>query len=168
MTVEFELWARDATPRLLRAAYLLTGNQHTAEDLVQIALERTAMSWRRIATSPDSYARQTLYRSHVSTWRRKRIREVLHASPPEAADRDDSSTTDLRVTLQGALLRLSTGQRAVLVLRFYADLSEVDAAAVLGCSVGTVKSQTHKAMAALRRTSPELANLVGGRQPSDA
>jgi RNA polymerase sigma-70 factor (sigma-E family) len=146
---------------------LLTGRQESAEDLTQDALLRVATSWGRIRDYPDAYARQVLYRLQVSRWRRRRPAETL-AAAPERATFDVTGQVDVRVTLGKALDRLTPAQRAVLVLRFYEDLSEAEAAAVLECSIGTVKSQTHKALAALRRGSPELAELVGERLPADA
>ena len=167
MDAAFEEWARARTPALLRAGYLLTGHQHSAEDLTQATLERVAGAWRRI-DDPDAYARQVMYRVQVSWWRRRRVPETITDSVPETGQVDETASADLRVSLAGALRRLTSGQRAILVLRFYEDLSEGEAAAALGCSVGNVKSQTHRALAALRRSAPELAELVGRRLPSDA
>lgn len=167
MEAGFEEWARARTPALLRAAFLLTGRQESAEDLTQDALLRVATAWGRIRHHPDAYARQVLYRLQVSRWRKRRLLETLTAVPDHGGS-DATSEVDVRVTLATALVRLTHAQRAVLVLRFYEDLSETETAAVLDCSVGTVKSQTHKALAALRRSSPELAELVGERLPADA
>jgi RNA polymerase sigma-70 factor (sigma-E family) len=163
----FEEWARARTPALLRAAFLLTGRQESAEDLTQDALLRVATAWGRIRDYPDAYARQVLYRLQVSRWRLRRPVETLVAAP-EHAGFDATGQVDVRVTLGKALGRLTPAQRAVLVLRYYEDLSEIETAAVLDCAVGTVKSQTHKALAALRRSSPELSELVGERLPADA
>jgi RNA polymerase sigma-70 factor (sigma-E family) len=163
----FEEWARARTPALLRRAYLLTGQQQSAEDLVQSTLERVATAWRRIDDA-DAYARQVMYRLQVSWWRRRRVRERLTDSPIDHGRADETAVVDIRLALADALRRLTSAQRCVLVLRFYEDLSEAETATALECSVGNVKSQTHKALAALRRAAPELAELVGRRLPADA
>jgi len=158
----FEQFVRSRTPQLLRTAYLLTGDQHNAEDLVQAALERTAGAWWRVRhhASAEAYVRQIMYRLQVSRWRSRRLQERLDAEPPESAQADPYSAIDLRLSLQQALSRLTAHQRAVLVLRFYDDLSVHQTANMLGCSNGTVKSQTHLALRRLRETAPELAALV--------
>jgi RNA polymerase sigma-70 factor (sigma-E family) len=151
----------------LRAAYVLTGQQQCAEDLVQSALERVAMSWRRIESQPDAYARQVLYRLEIRRWRRRRVREDLTADPPEKGSRDEVSEIETRLVFAAALRRLTASQRCVLILRFYEDLTEAEAAGVLKCSVGTIKSQTHKALQALRKDSPEVAYLAGRKLHTD-
>lgn len=166
MDADFEEWARGRTPALLRAAYLLTGQQQNAEDLTQETLARVASAWRRIRDYPDAYASQVMYRLQVSRWRRRRVSETLSPTP-EPGGGDESGHVDLRLCLAAALRRLTPAQRSVLVLRFFEDRSEAETAAVLDCSVGTVKSQTHKALAALRRLAPELIEMVGGRWPTD-
>jgi RNA polymerase sigma-70 factor (sigma-E family) len=165
---DFEDWARARTPSLLRAAYLLTGSQQAAEDLVQGALEKVAIAWRRIDGYPEAYARQVLYRLHLRSWRRRRVVEIITSSTPERGAGDQTAAVDLRVTVETALRLLTPAQRAVLVLRYYEDLSETDTAALLRCSIGTVKSQSHKALQSLRQKAPELAELVGRRLPTDA
>ncbi|NUR71960.1 MAG: SigE family RNA polymerase sigma factor [Hamadaea sp.] len=164
---EFDAFVRARKPALLRAAYLLTGDQHLAEDLVQTALARTHGSWNRLNDSgnAEAYTRKVMYHLQVSWWRRRRVAEVL---PGELPDRqrskiaEDSGQITLRITLRAALLRLTAKQRAVLVLRFFEDRSEVEAADALGVSVGTVKSQTSKALARLREIAPELEGLMIG------
>ena len=160
---EFEEFVRVRTPALLRTAYLLTGDQHAAEDLVQAALERTAARWRRIDRSggPEAYVRTVMYRLQVDRWRRRRrVVEAVTDAPPETAGGDDYRAADLRLALRTALARLTPKQRAVLVLRFYDDLGEARTAEVLGCAPGTVKSQTSLALRRLRESSPELADLL--------
>ena len=161
---EFEEFVRTRTAGLLRAAYLLTGDQHAAEDLVQTAFERTAARWRRIERDggADAYVRTVLYRLQVDRWRRRKVGERLTDAPPERPAGDAYAGADTRLALRTALGRLTPRQRAVLVLRFYEDRSEAQAAEVLGCSLGTVKSQTHLALRRLREGSPELADLVEG------
>jgi RNA polymerase sigma-70 factor (sigma-E family) len=162
----FEEWARARTPALLRAAYLLAGGQQNAEDLTQGVLVKLAAAWWRV-DDPDAYARRVLHRLQVSRWRRRSLTEMLVDAIPERGRPDPTGDVDVRIVLADALRRLTVPQRSVLVLRYYEDLSEAETAVVLGCSVGTVKSQTHKALAALRRVAPELADL-GGRLPTDA
>jgi RNA polymerase sigma-70 factor (sigma-E family) len=146
-------------PALLRTAYLLTGDRQLAEDLVQTSLASTARHWPRVRSgSPEAYVRQAMVRENVSRWRRRKVAEVVMERVPEqVADvRDD---LDQRLVLDAALQQLTPRQRAVLVLRFYDDLTEQQAAHALGCSVGTVKSQVHRALGRLRGLAPELAEL---------
>ena len=164
MTGDLEEFVRTRTPALLRSAFLLTGNQHAAEDLVQAALERTAVHWRRLdrRDNADAYVRTVMYRLQVDRWRRRgRVAEDVTDALPERPDEDAYAGADTRVSLRAALARLTPKQRAVLVLRFYDDLSEARTAEVLGCSPGTVKSQTHVALRRLREVAPELAHLIG-------
>ncbi len=147
---------------LARTAYLLTGDHHLAEDLLQTALMQTARHWERIHGSPEAYARRILYHQNISWWRRKRWQESPlfdHDAPAPAAD------TDLRMTLEDALRRLTVRQRTILVLRYFEDLTEVQTAAELGISVGAVKSMTRQALGRLRTLAPELAELIGSSDP---
>ncbi|MEV0560868.1 SigE family RNA polymerase sigma factor [Dactylosporangium sp. NPDC050588] len=149
--------------RLSRVAYLLTGEHHAAEDLVQVTLIKVARHWRRVVQggTPDAYVRRALYHEHVSSWRSRRGREVLAADPPERdIGRDESADAVRRIVLRDALARLAPGHRAVIVLRYFEDLSEAETADTLGCSVGSVKSQTHHALARLRVVAPELVELI--------
>ncbi|SCG55806.1 SigE family RNA polymerase sigma factor [Micromonospora humi] len=146
--------------RLLRAAYLVCGNRHQAEDLLQDALLKLALRWPTVRDGdPAAYVRAILYRDAVSWWRRRR-RERLSAHPPEraGADADDA----LRLTVRAALDRLPPRQRAVLVLRYFEDLTEVATAEALGVTVGTVKSQCHAALRRLREVAPDLDDTDGG------
>jgi RNA polymerase sigma-70 factor (sigma-E family) len=166
---EFESFVRARTPALLRSAYLLTGDEHLAEDLVQSALARTHRSWRRLRRTgnAEAYTRRTMYHLQVSWWRRRRVAEVLTGEPAgylsadngRAAGTGNSGAVALRLLLRDALARLTARQRAVLILRYFEDLSESQAAELLGISVGTVKSQTSKALARLRARAPELGDL---------
>jgi RNA polymerase sigma-70 factor (sigma-E family) len=144
-------------------AYLLTGDRHAAEDLVQATLIRVAARWARVsaAGNPDAYVRRTMYSQHVSMWRRRWRGTVLRAEPPERPAPDNTSALAGAIVVRQALARLAPRQRAVLILRYFEDLTEVQAADVLGCSVSTVKSQTRAALAKLRATAPELAELAG-------
>lgn len=158
----FEAYARARTAALSRIAYLLTGDHHLAEDLVQQTFLRVAGRWRRVVAGgdPDPYVRRVLYHQHISWWRRtRRITRVPLAGTdrpvPDAADR-----VAVTVAVQGALARLGPRQRAALVLRYFEDLSEAQTAEVLGCRVGTVKSQVRDGLARLRVLAPELAELM--------
>jgi RNA polymerase sigma-70 factor (sigma-E family) len=146
---------------LLRTAYLLTGDRQLAEDLVQAALEKVYPRWGtiRVAAAAEAYVRQVMYREQVSLWRRRRVPEVLTLAVPEprrAGDDGHERVAD-RMVLRQALLQLGRRQRAVVVLRYFEDLTEQQVADVLGISVGTVKSQSHKALAHLRTTCGDLA-----------
>ncbi|MGN9811998.1 SigE family RNA polymerase sigma factor [Micromonospora sp. BQ11] len=144
---EFDSFVRTRTPALLRSAYLLTGDQYLAEDLVQSALARTHRSWDRLHHSgnAEAYTRKTMYHLQVSWWRRRRVAESMPGDMPEPrggdSTPDHAHLTTLRITLQAALLKLSAKQRAVLVLRFFEDRTEAEAADLLGVTVGTVKNR---------------------------
>jgi RNA polymerase sigma-70 factor (sigma-E family) len=162
---DFQDFVRARTPALLRTAFLLTGDQGLAEDLVQNALAKTGVAWNRIerSESADAYVRRVMYHQQVSWWRRRKVAELLTDLPPERSSRDDvGDQATTRIAVQAALLRLTPSQRAVLVLRYFEDQSESVVADLLGCSIGNVKSQTHKALTRLRSVAPELADF----QPS--
>lgn len=154
----FEDFVAARRPGLVRTAYLLTGSQHDAEDLVQTALLKVVPKWSRIADRPEPYVRQVLAREHINRWRRRRWREVFPEHPPDpaAAEADHADREDLRV----ALMALSPRQRAVLVLRYYEDLTERETAAQLGISVGSVKSYAREALLRLRQVVPEAADVI--------
>ncbi|MFC5175257.1 SigE family RNA polymerase sigma factor [Nocardioides taihuensis] len=124
----------------------MTGNHHDAEDLVQSAPIKVVPTWGRIKDHPESYVRQVLARESVNRWRGRRWREVTSDAVPETAHHD---STD-RVALLEDLRRLSPRQRAVLVLRYFDDLTEADTASALGISEGTVKSHARAALTRLR------------------
>ncbi|MER6579483.1 SigE family RNA polymerase sigma factor [Nonomuraea sp. NPDC001023] len=148
--------------RLIRLAYLLTGDQHAAEDLLQTALARTAGHWRRIRDSPEAYVRKVMYHEQVGRWRSPRwSRERLVLEPPERAADDRTDEVETRLTLAKALRVLPARKRAVLVLRYYEDLPESEVAAIMGCSVGTVRSQTHQAIVRLRELISDTVTLEG-------
>ncbi|QFY12747.1 SigE family RNA polymerase sigma factor [Nonomuraea phyllanthi] len=143
---------------LMRLAYLLTGDVHLAEDLLQSVLVRMIGRWPKLRhiDNLDAYARRTMVNQHISWRRRRGSGEVPSAEPPDRGHSPEDSAV-LRIVLRQALMLLTPKQRAVLVLRFYEDRTERDVADLLGCSVGTVKSQTHHALARLRALAPELA-----------
>ncbi|GAA4741351.1 SigE family RNA polymerase sigma factor [Nocardioides endophyticus] len=155
---DFEAWVHARGGALARTAYLLTGDVHLAEDLVQDTLARVAQHWRRIARSgtTDAYARKVMHHLAIDRWRRRSVRppEVVTDSHPEIGS--TGPDVERRLVLREALARLTPRQRAVLSLRFYEDLTEVQAAAVLGCSPNTVKSQTRAALDRLRALAPDL------------
>jgi RNA polymerase sigma-70 factor (sigma-E family) len=161
LATEFDSFVRSRTPALLRAAYLLTGDQHLAEDLVQSALARIHRRWAHLhhEGNAEAYTRKTMYHLYVSWWRRRNVAESMPGDLPEPrrGGHDHAEMTSTRITLRRALLRLTPKQRAVLVLRFFEDRSEAETAELLGITVGTVKSQTAKALARLRAVAPELA-----------
>ena len=146
--------ARSST--LLRTAYLLTGNRADAEDLLQTALAKTYLAWDRIREreAVDGYVRRVMVNTQTSWWRRRKVDEHPTGDLPERpAGRDQSADLDLHDALWTALSELPKRQRAMVVLRYYEDLSEAETARVLGVSVGTVKSTTSRALAKLRDTS---------------
>ncbi len=143
---------------LVRAATLISGDAHLAQDLVQDALVKLALHWHRVGPGqPERYVRRILYRDLVS-WRRRWRREAL-GDPPGVATADRTMQVDDRLELRAALARLTTKQRAVLILRFYEDLSVEQTADLLGVTTGTVKSQTHAALTALRAAHPAAVAL---------
>lgn len=152
----FARFVAERSGSLMRLAYVLAGDQHGAEDLLQSALARTAARWRHVRDSPEAYVRRAMYNEQINRWRR-RGRESAVAVPPETGVGDRSDEVDLRLALERALLALPPRKRAVLVLRYFEDLPEAQVAEILGCSVGTVRSQAHKAITRLRETVPELA-----------
>ncbi|WP_243709540.1 SigE family RNA polymerase sigma factor [Micromonospora sp. 15K316] len=150
---EFREFVAARSAALLRTAYLLAGDWATAEDLLQTALTKTYLAWRRLGgiEAVEPYARRVLVNTSTSWWRRRwhgeRPTEVL----PEQAGADEIQRQLDRDLLWRHLRALPNRQRAVLVLRFYEDMSEAQTAALLGISAGTVKSQTARALATLRR-----------------
>lgn len=160
----FREFVRERSPSLSRHAYLLTGDHQLAEDLLQSALAGTYRHWRRVRdNNPDAYVRQAMYHQQISWWRRRRVAERLEVEPPDRAAADPAEQTTLRLTMAEALARLTPKQRAVLVLRFYEDLTEAQAADVLGCRIGTVKRHGHDALRRLREMAPELlADVIDG------
>ncbi|WP_067174763.1 SigE family RNA polymerase sigma factor [Microtetraspora niveoalba] len=144
---------------LLRTAVLVCGaSPHDAEDLVQSALEKVYRHWPRIRhDNPEAYARRVVVNAAISRARRRRvIQEITFASPPETPV--ESPDPGLRELLLGELGRLPARMRAVLVLRYWEDMSEAETAASLDCSVGTVKSQAARGLARIRA---RLATLEG-------
>jgi RNA polymerase sigma-70 factor (sigma-E family) len=160
---DFEEYMTARQPSLLRTAYLLTGDRHAAEDLVQTALAKLYLSWDKVQRREhiDGYVRRILVNEHNSLWRRAwKRKEVATDEVPDRVGVADSPDHGERSALWEFVQTLPRKQRAVVVLRYYEDLSEAEIAATLGISVGTVKSQSSRALAALRErvhTQPILA-----------
>jgi RNA polymerase sigma-70 factor (sigma-E family) len=156
----FTVWALARVSRLHRTAYLLCGDWHAAEDLVQDALARAALHWRRIegTDSPDAYVRKILLNEARKRWRPRRAKERPSLETNQRSIDDGSSERAARAELMQALSGLPPRQRAAVVLRYFEQLSEAETAAALGCSVGTIKSSTHRALATLRHTLTSEAN----------
>jgi RNA polymerase sigma-70 factor (sigma-E family) len=143
--VSFEQFVTARRAALLRTAYLLAGHPDDAEDLLQVALAKAYPHWRRIADRPEPYVRRIMARESVDRWR-----ETLIAAPVEPQTADETDAHDRRLQLATALQSLSPRQRAVVVLRYFDDLTERETAQLLGISVGTVKSHARDALARLR------------------
>jgi RNA polymerase sigma-70 factor (sigma-E family) len=151
---------------LSRAAYLLTGDHQAAEDLVQETYVVLVRRWQKSGTlDPEAYVRRILYSRFVDGWRRRRLLELPRASLPDATGGDDVGAATDRLTLSASLARLTPRQRAVLVLRFYEDLTETQAAAALDVSPNTVKSQTRVALQRLRELAPDAVAAFEGVEP---
>jgi RNA polymerase sigma-70 factor (sigma-E family) len=150
---EFVEFAKASSGRLQRAAYLLTGDAHQAEEAAQAALVRVYASWGRVRhKDPYAYARTVLANLVTDQWRRP-MREYATETMPEApVPRDVADEVTKRRWLVGALRALSPRERAVIVLRHFFDASEADVARELNLSMGTVKSLNSRALAKLRIT----------------
>ncbi|UYM06777.1 SigE family RNA polymerase sigma factor [Solicola gregarius] len=150
---EFDAFVLGAWPRLFRTAYALSGNRHDAEDMLQNAFARAYANWRRVrrADSPEAYVHRIVANETVTAWRR-RWRQVERSTeaPPDTASPGHAEAVSERTAIWEAIRALPPRQRAVVVLRYYEDLSEKDIAAVLGIAPGTVKSQASHAMKTLR------------------
>ena len=153
---DLELFLAERGQPLLRTAILLTGSKEAGEDLLQAALERLLRHWRTIEGSPEGYLRRTLYHLATDGWRRQRAwRRRLTLLQPTAngAAEDGTAEVDLRDALVRLLMQLPPRQRSAIVARYWEQLSEAEAAEVLGCSVGTVKSATSRGLRRLRELS---------------
>jgi RNA polymerase sigma-70 factor, ECF subfamily len=151
--VQFREFVAARSAALLRTAYLLAGDWATAEDLLQTSLTKTYIAWRRLGQieAAEPYARRVLINTATSWWRRRWHGERPTAVLPERSIPDRVDERAERDAMWRHVQALPSRQRAVLVLRFYEDLSEMDTARLLGVSVGTVKSQCSRALAVLRR-----------------
>ena len=149
---------------LSRAAYLLTGDHQAAEDLVQDTYVVLVRRWQKHgAVDPEAYVRRIMYTRFVDGWRRRRrLLELPWASPPDAPRGDETDASTDRLTLEEALGHLTQRQRAVVVLRFYEDLTEVQTAAALDLSPSTVKSHSRAALQRLRELAPDAVATFEG------
>src|SRR5262249_13336120 len=149
---QFEEFMTSRWPGLVRLAFGLTGDRWLAEDLAQTALATAYASWWRVsrADDPDAYVRRILINASKSRLRRRRVSEQPAATAREAAVPDLTASVDERSALLGALQELPPRQRAVVVLRYWEDLTDAQTAELLGCSASTVRSQAARALAKLR------------------
>ncbi len=162
---EFTEFMHGRWSRLVRLGYGLTGDLGLAEDLAQTALAKAFASWPRVrrAGDPDAYVRRIMVNANSSRFRKRRVHEHFMDTVPDifpepgtAGVADMTRRQDDRSALMAALMGLPQGQRAVVVLRYWMDMTETEVAVTLGCSVGNVKSQASRALAKLR-LSPDLA-----------
>jgi RNA polymerase sigma-70 factor (sigma-E family) len=164
---EFTEFMHARWSRLVRLGYGLTGDLGLAEDLAQTALAKAFASWQRVrrAGDPDAYVRRIMVNANSSRFRKRRVHERLMDALPDAlpqpATADATCRHDDRSALIAALMDLPQGQRAVVVLRYWMDMTETEVATTLGCSVGNVKSQASRALAKLRLSS----DLAEGKLP---
>lgn len=163
----FTSYVRARGPVLLRTARSLTANPCDAEDLLQTALTKTYLAWERIQDhrALDGYVRKALLNTRTSQWRKRRVEEFVCDELPEPEPQqgpDPAEAQAVRDALWQAVLKLPARQRAMVVLRFYEDLSEAQTAAVLGVSVGTVKSAVSRALAKLREDRQLATDVLGG------
>jgi RNA polymerase sigma-70 factor (sigma-E family) len=158
----FRAFVEARSPALLRSGWLLTGDWPSAEDLVQTALAAAWPRWGTLNQAPEPYVRKIMVNTFLR-WRQRRWNgEIATAKLPELkAYGDVFAQVDSRAALTAALDRLPARQRAVVVLRYFADLTEVQTAQAMDCSVGTVKAHAAKALARLR-DAPGLAELMTG------
>ncbi len=151
---EFEVFALARTPQLYRSAWLLCGDRHQAEDLVQETLAKVYVRWRRPLSSridnPAAYAQTTLTRTFLSGRRRRSSTETPYADLPDQPVADTSAASDVRLALRAALADLAPADRVVLVLRYLEDLSVDEVADRMGVSPGAVRSRSLRALARVR------------------
>jgi RNA polymerase sigma-70 factor (sigma-E family) len=157
----FRAFVEENGATLLHAARLLTGDHHRGEDLVQTALTKVYLKWGRIDT-PMPYARRALVNAHIDQTRRRWWGERPSDELPEPVEPSaEENSSDLRDQLRRLLASLSPRERAVVVMRYYCDLSEEDTARTLGMPVGTVKSSCSRALARLRVEATSAAGGAG-------
>jgi RNA polymerase sigma-70 factor (sigma-E family) len=161
--VEFEEFVLARSPALLRTAYLLVRDMQLAEDLLQTSLTKAWFAWKRVNGDPEPYVRRILVTTSVSWWRQRWTHETPTAVIPERAMPVGSEWPKHGDEVWDALGRLPRRQRAVVVLRYVEDRTEAETAELLGCSLGTVKSQCFKALAKLRLDSGLAIEARGGR-----
>jgi RNA polymerase sigma-70 factor (sigma-E family) len=158
---DFTAYLEARQPRLLRIAYLLTGDPHQAEDLLQTSLAKLYLAWDSVRDRDhvDAYVRRIMVNENNSLWRRPwRRREVPTDDVPDRAPVHDRPDEGVGAAVWDVVQTLPRRARAVVVLRYYEQLSEAETAEVLGISLGTVKSQCHRALATLRERTPADLN----------
>ena len=168
VSVSFEEFVQDCSPRLFRTALLLAGQDRAAaEDLLQLALERAYRHWARVCRSgePERYVQRILANASNDRWRQaaRRPERLLRPGDADPLAQDQSDAVVERDFLMRALAALPPRQRTVLVLRYFNDLSEAEIADALGCSVGTVKSQVSRGLARLRDSAEPGTEPPAGR-----
>ncbi len=166
---DFTAYLEARQPRLLRTAYLLTGDRHQAEDLLQTSLAKLYLAWDRVRERDhvDAYVRRIMVNENNSLWRRPwKRREHATDQVPEGAPVHEVYDEGLGAAVWEVVQTLPRRARAVVVLRYYEQLTEAETAEVLGISVGTVKSQASRALAALRQRTP--AELNPSHRPTDS
>jgi RNA polymerase sigma-70 factor (sigma-E family) len=166
---EFADFAAAASPRLRRLAFLLCGDWHASEDLVQTTFAKMFVSWRKIRRqdAEHAYASRTLVNTYLADKRLRRSEEILTSRPPERSIQPSGPET--RIVVLNALATLPPKSRAVVVLRYWADLSVDQVADMLGCSPGNVKSQSARALSKLRTMLDDIATDPGSsvRSPEE-
>ncbi|MGR6321316.1 SigE family RNA polymerase sigma factor [Micromonospora soli] len=158
---EFREFVQARYTDLLRTAYLLTGDRDAAQDLVHEALLKVMRHWRRV-DEPMAYVRRAMVNERTSRWRRIGLRELLTSTVPDRVGPDSTDGVAVRDELLAALDRLPVRMRTVLVLRYWEDLPEAEVAAVMDCSLGTVKSQAARGLARLREVLAAPRPRVAG------
>ena len=156
---EFASFVRARQDALVRFGYLLSGDRMSGEDLTQIALAKLYLKWSTIrqTESMEAWVRKVMVNEYTSWWRRAwRKRESLDWDPAREESERGVTDTTMDRELWGKVMTLPPRQRAAVALRFYEDLTEAQTAEILGCSIGTVKSQTHRALATLRTRLEEV------------
>jgi RNA polymerase sigma-70 factor (sigma-E family) len=164
--VEFDEFVRGRSTTLLRVAFLLTGDRHAAEDLLQDVLERVYVRWHRVRSAPEAYIRRALVNQATNRWRRRRRRPEAALGDHDAAIPDSSDHAVVRDAVVTALRQLPARQRAAVVLRFLEDLPVAEVARALDCSEGTVKSHTARGLSRLREAlaGTDLTHTNAGSQ----
>jgi RNA polymerase sigma-70 factor (sigma-E family) len=166
VAVTFDEYVRTRGPALVRLAWLIAGDRHLGEDLVQEVLTRAYPRWNRIIAGgrPDMYLRRMLVNSHIS-WRRKRASTEIADGRDPADDASPDASPDLqtqaaeRDAMWRLITRLPPKQRITVVLRFYEDLDDTSIAEILGCSPATVRTHTMRALATLRVLHPDMESF---------
>jgi RNA polymerase sigma-70 factor (sigma-E family) len=159
----FDDFVRSRSTGLLRVAYLLTGDRHSAEDLVQEVLEQMYVRWRRIRGAPEAYARRALVNRATNRWRTRGRHPEAPLAHHDVAEPDPSEDIVVRDAVVEALRGLPPRQRAAVILRYLDDLPVAEVARTLDCSEGNVKSSTSRGLERLRAVLTPVTTTGGGR-----